>query len=328
MPVSQVNMLPRVPDRWFVGVRPLGQSKSPGYNKRPLLHGIFIISLEDRVARGFNATDYEPDVYDIRDTLFDAMQKPPKELGIKPCRPETVAVEQEELAEGLRQAFADAGVQVEIAVEKAPDGFDRLIELLDEQMGAAAPANPALTSISGVTHDLLSAFYAGAAAFYRAKPWELLSEEQVLQVAAPAGTEPWYAVVLGKAETDVGLAVFANRKELARQFSAVTGPQAPIPSGPMLSLLFGGRAFASAEDAAAIRSEGYEIAGKEAYPLLIATNGQGGLGLPALEELEWFLAVLGGIVAASHLLRAGKSIEGVFAVQVPGREVKVTIRAE
>ncbi|MGE5141552.1 MAG: hypothetical protein ACM3JD_18955 [Rudaea sp.] len=309
-----------------MGVRPLGQLQATEAGKRPPLYGIFIISLEDSVARGFNATENAPVVEDIRDTLFDAMQKPPKELRIKPCRPETVAVETEELAEGLRQSFADAGVQVKVVVERAPEGFDRLIDLLDQQLGAVAPENPALTSIAGVTRDLLSAFYAAAAAFYRDKPWESLGEEQVLQIAAPEGTEPWYAVVLGKSETDIGLALFANKQELASQFSAMTGSQSPIPAGPMLTLLFGGKAFISPGDAEAIRGEGYEIAGREAYPLLIATDGKGGLGLPGREELEWFIAALGGIVTASRLLRAGESIEGAFPVQVLGQEVKVSIR--
>jgi tetratricopeptide (TPR) repeat protein len=192
------------------------------------------------------------------------------------CRPERVEVADAAVACALAEALAPAGIAVE-AVNELP-----LIDRMDEAIAAASGASDALrplAAVPGMTDDLQRSLYAAAATFYRARPWRQLPADTAIDVRGADGRLV-HVVVMGQSGVQQGLAIYEDRAALD---AARAGDDAAVERGTSLAVMFGEAFEIHVMDHDRIESRGFEVAGPEAWPLVIRLDP----GLVTRPPLAW-----------------------------------------
>lgn len=217
--------------------------------------------------------------------------------------PPAVHVRHRAVAQVLRREPALAGATV--AARRRLPGLDRAAESLLGALGA--PAEIAAASSMAPTwrawrlgDALTAALFHAAADYFRAAPWRHLANEQYLVAELPRGAA-WTAVVLGNGGREFGLVLYSSPADLARQLDAPDERRALAAlRQPMLGLLFADRAELPPPMRKEILAAGWEVAGPNAYPMLMLRNTPGGGVTPAqAEDLIALLAVVSRF-AAEH----------------------------
>lgn len=124
----------------------------------------------------------------------------------------------------------------------------------------------------GLVADLFTA----AAAFFRARPWRHIANEDLLEATCPTGN-CWTACVLGNGGIESGLALYADPEDVERQFME-TDPHSAMAAlrGTVLSLTFNRRDDLPKVMRKEILAAGWTVAALDAYPTLMAINTPGG----------------------------------------------------
>lgn len=126
--------------------------------------------------------------------------------------PGRVEVRDPELAEYLRTALLDVGVEVR-CVESLPR-VDHAINVMTEMM-MGGPPMPAMLTGDGVTAESMQRFAEAATEFYRATPWKHLSDTDLIQIESPKAPAGLRCVTaLGAAGHTMGLAFYDDAEEL------------------------------------------------------------------------------------------------------------------
>lgn len=197
-------------------------------------------------------------------------------------RPERVEVLEADVARGLATVLALAGVPVAAAAAGLP-----VIEQMAESL-ATAIAGPdtlrPLCGVPGMTDDLQRSLYAAAAEFYLARPWRKLPNDTPLDIHGPDGRLV-HAVVMGQSGVQQGLAIYEDRKTLA---AALRGDEQTALGGTSLAVMFGEAFEISARDHDAIERKGFDLAGPEAWPLVIRVDP----GFATRPPLVWEVALI------------------------------------
>lgn len=180
-------------------------------------------------------------------------------------RPGKIEVKDVALAEHLGGLLGEA----DIAVEQRDKlfTFDQMISDMAEKVGGH-PSVPNALDAKGVTLELMRAFADAAAQFYQAKPWQYLTDEDLIEVESPF-VEPSlrYLVVLGGGGTTFGLGFFESASQFESLFqrrdiaSLATEKQWSVFFGPITELPLG--------DADLWQDHDLSVAGKDAYPVAI-----------------------------------------------------------
>lgn len=163
----------------------------------------------------------------------------------------------------------------------------------------------------GLSPETVARVFRLAATFYRAAPWTSLENLDVLEAATPAGGS-WTVCVMGNAGQEFGLDLFSE----AEDFWAMT--DAPTPErafddldGRVISLSFEAGHDISRAMRREVSKAGWEVAGAEAYPRILAFNTPaGGLLRRDVEDLEALLdAVPRFVEAHSGAIRENTTVE-------------------
>lgn len=213
-------------------------------------------------------------------------------VGVLPRR---LRVRHRELVAPLSGLLAPREVQVR-ASRKAGQ-IDRFVWDVDgaRELGLVIghAANPATWAGWGLRRERVAEIFAAAADFYRAAPWKVLDNLQLLKVDTPAG-QSWMISVLGNAGEEFGLALYSNRLDLLRLLDA-DDPEEALDwmEGRGLVLTFEHvRALPKAMRKEIARS-GWPVADDYAYPVLLTLNAPGG-GVPERDAAD-LVAVLRGV---------------------------------
>lgn len=122
--------------------------------------------------------------------------------------------------------------------------------------------------------DVVARLHSAAAAFYRAAPWRWFADSDVIRMGTAA---PWHASVMGNGGIEFGLALYANRDDLDAIFSAPDDRGAFLhPAGAVVSLTFDASDDVPAAMRKEVRAAGWEIAGTQAWPVLMIFGTPGG----------------------------------------------------
>lgn len=236
-----------------------------------------------------------------------------------------------------RVQVRDAGVAGELAARLAPrgvevghhahlDGLDILAAgLLDTLASDVASAMPAASSPAtwrgwGLPRDTVAEIFRAAAAFWRTRPWEWVPSDDPL-MAVEGTSRAWTCAVLGNGGEEFGLALYGAAEDFYQMFE--DGAPFARMNGPLLSLTFN----AAGELEPAMRREvmaaRWEVAGRDAYPVIVALNTpEGGLPREMAEDLARLLRAVPEFVAHHRdVLDPDQLLETPLEWRAPGTGV-------
>lgn len=239
-----------------------------------------------------------PTPQEVWSDMGRAMRRPMLGAG-GPRRPRIVALQDVALAEALRPRLAEIGVQVELRLNLA--SVEEVSRFVGQGMAARDKQPPSLLGVQGGTVPLIGRIYAAAAEFYRLAPWTLLKFETPIEIAYPLDGERRYAVVIGALGEEFGLSAY-DRIDDFRRVMDVSNPRQRPKVGSSLMLSFGTPNFLAFDDLDAIPAYGWEVAGEDAYPMVVRIVDGHRLVAPSVQDLFW---LEGALPALIHLFKKG-----------------------
>ncbi len=323
--------LPQTSETWQIAVTQVRTwvMSADGKPRRP--YAIFILNLDDGAMMGAELAEVVPAPEQVRDALFKAMRKPPQEVG-PPRRPQSIGVPDAMLAETLAASIAEAGLEVTIFEQPPPEEFEEIVRGLEAHLRDNRPEHPGLLSVKGVTPELAGSVFAAAAEYYRAAPWVQLNNSQVVAVRHPAEPDYRYAVVMGNAGVEYGLAVYLRWADVERAHSGIDDPMDMIPDGGAHSVFFDAISRLPFDDVEALEKYGWEIAAEQAYPIPVIFDKTTGARRPALIDMLWYEAALRAIpiFVRDHLQPDGRgdyhAIETAIEVTTHAGPLKIDVK--
>lgn len=198
--------------------------------------------------------------------------------------PSSLTVRHEAVAELLRPMMLPLGVKHIQAFRALPALDDAASSLRQHMAGSESPL-PAVSlpeTWAGweFPAERVHALHAAAATWYAMKPWELLSDSDLLELTLPGGSR-WYASIMGAGGETFGLALYENVEDVIAVLDASPHQPAFAPLFVVLSLTFDFRADLPKPMRREAMDAGWPIAGPSAYPVMWAMNTMGGGVSPA-----------------------------------------------
>jgi tetratricopeptide (TPR) repeat protein len=153
-----------------------------------------------------------------------------------------------------------------------------------------------------ITLERVRRFAEAAAAFYRAAPWQYLTDEDLIRIDQPKGPPGMrVAVVLGNARNTYGLAFYRSAADYFKfRRSVEAGPMGSLPASGVCHVTFEPITDIPLEDADLWEEHGLAVAGNDAYPLPTRLDSQGEIKRPCAAELAHLEAVLWAFSATSE----------------------------
>lgn len=262
----------------------------------------------------------EPTAEVIGDVVLSAMRMPV--MG-QPHRPERIEVRTNE----LQSPLADRLRAVSVDCEQGRD-FSAWDACLDSLASHLAPNDglPALFGTPGLTPEKIASFYQAAAAFYRARPWQRVPGDLPLKIEVPQfQSHTWYAVVMGQQGMSLGLALYDDKSSLEAAMSGVMDVNELARRSSSLAINYGEAFDISQVDLFQGERRHWELAGPEAYPIVMRLS----LGQNLRSPLAWELQLLEACLRAL-IVHLQKGYEGrqEHTVETAAGPVKLTIEGE
>jgi tetratricopeptide (TPR) repeat protein len=184
-------------------------------------------------------------------------------------RPARLEVADPALAEHLGGLLADTGIEVSV-VERL-DALRRALDDLQLHLGSGKRPLPGPLDGEGVTLERLQRFAEAAAAFYRAAPWQHLSDVDLIHIEEPKGPpEMRLAAVLGAARSVFGLAFYRTAADYYDFRRGAVRREAPkLGIGGLWQFSLNPITEIPFADADLWEDERLSVAGPAAYPLLV-----------------------------------------------------------
>lgn len=188
--------------------------------------------------------------------------------------PEALVVRSPNVATRLQRNQRVQGVVVESSTELAMDAVVRevMTTVTEAARGQAERLSVRDSWMDwGLPYDMVSRLFGACADFFRAAPWNYMDDEP-LTATLPGGRK-WTASILGNAGEVFGLALYRSREDLEQLFYD-TEYSLPFENSTdvILSLTFDPAAELPRRVVQEVRNHGWEVAGRSAYPGLVAVN--------------------------------------------------------
>jgi len=197
------------------------------------------------------------------ETLLDAMASP---LVGRPRRPKRIRVSDGRLAAELRETVPD----IDVVVVPTPELNDVISQMLGSMSGESDDG-PSYFEKGRVTADTLASLFHAAEALFRAAPWKLASDSQVLRLDIPAfGIEGACVSIIGALGESLGIVIFPSHLAMERFLTGIE--QDRLRDGPLdmgtttLSLNFERGADLPPRMRREAAEHGWPVAGPSAYP--------------------------------------------------------------
>jgi hypothetical protein len=144
--------------------------------------------------------------------------------------PRQIQLRDTRLAGALRDALKPAGV--EVVVRESLPKLDEAVESVMDFKSISGKLEPGLLDVKGMTLDHLMAFADAAQAFYEARPWRHLSDDDLIAIESPQGPPgTQFAQVLGAGGQTFGLGFVPSRKVHEDLRTSGTIPRGGLWSG-------------------------------------------------------------------------------------------------
>lgn len=209
-------------------------------------------------------------------------------------RPGRVEVNEAGLAEFLSGPMREAGIEVRL-VERL-DAIEPVLADLAARLGGPMQVPGALEG-EGVSIEGLSRFAEAAAAFYRAAPWQHLTDVDLLRIDEPAGPrEMKWTTVLGAGGLLCGLGFHSD----AERHLDLRGEMGAAALAHNWRLTFGGIAEIPVGDADLWEAHSLPLADRKAYPFALRELRNGKIARPAKAELTFLEGLLWALADTSE----------------------------
>lgn len=190
--------------------------------------------------------------------------------GMVGYRPGKLVVTDPELGQYLRHALAGANVEIEVtrdqSILKAV-----LADMAQALAGTEMP--PGMLSGQSVTPDRVRAFAEAAAHFYRAAPWQYLTDEDLLHIESPRPPDHLkFATVMGAGGMTYGLGFYRSRQQFMRMRQAGDADRFFDKEGMVWSAMFGQISELPFDDADLFEDQALPVADDQAYPFPSGVN--------------------------------------------------------
>ncbi|MBI4674489.1 MAG: hypothetical protein HY741_22825 [Chloroflexi bacterium] len=288
-----LDKLPVVPEVWLVIPRRMRiwlTDQDPPY--RP--YGIMVLDTETGAVRAMDLRPAEPTAQDLFQVLGKAMREPGLGAG-KPARPESIALSDAALAEGLAPLLKQANLQMEILVGEMPPEVEEIFTAFENFGQEDKPDLPGLMETPGVSVAQVGEFFSAAAAFYRAAPWVRLNNYQVIALKHPREHDYRYTIVMGQGGVEYGLATLPSWAETVYFFTSGTAAADKFARGIYHSLFFDEITLLPFSDVEAWEEHHWDIAAPKAFPIVLVVEHGKTAQRPSALDLEWYIGALRAI---------------------------------
>lgn len=214
------------------------------------------------------------------DSLRATMEQPA--VG-PPHAPTRIRVDCAELAEVLREGFAD----IEIVSAPTPE-IDAMLAQMREHMRAAGESERSYLG-HGISVEQMAAFFDACAALFRVTPWQVVPDDRSLISVTIERYDVRDAAlsVIGQMGESLGLVLFASLPDFVRYTEALMaieeGEEADIPGSVSINFDRG------TEVPATLRKEidqhRWEVAGSSAYPSVMVVDDAQSVRPPTRTEV-------------------------------------------
>jgi len=199
------------------------------------------------------------------ETLLHAIASP---LVGRPRRPKRVRVSDGRLAAELREAVPD----IEVVVAPTPE-LSALIAQMLAAMSGESDEGPSYFENGRVTAGVVAALFHAAEALFRAAPWKLASDSQVLRLDIPAfGIEGACVSIIGALGESLGMIIFPSHLAMERFLTGIEQDRLRDSNSPLdmgtttLSLNFERGADLPPRMRREAAEHGWPVAGPSGYP--------------------------------------------------------------
>jgi hypothetical protein len=263
---------------WQVDLVPLAVRFDSDAAARPAV----ALVVEDGAVLDFDLQGSPPsELPTVAADLERVVARAAKRLGQWPRR---VEVRDAEVARHLAGRLAAHAVEV---VRRAQlEALDSLANDLREHLtgspaGMPPTASPETWRGWGLPQDTIAEIFRAAADFWRRRPWRWIASDDPI-FAIEGTSRPWTCAVLGNAGEQFGLALHAEADDFFRMFES----ESPLTdlTGAVVSLTFDRATELPPRMRREVAAAGWEVAGPDAYPVLITVNTPAGALPRAMAE--------------------------------------------
>lgn len=285
--------LPQESEAWYLVIRCLHAWLEIGDGSLARPNLMLLINLDLQMIVGVDISPNEPTPDQVVQFLYRAMAQPSRETGLFAHRPTSVIVEKDELAQAIANELEK--IKIEVFAQTPPFELDQIVaDMEDLLMGEQEIAPPGLLNIPDVEPETIASVFSACADFYRAAPWQHLSDAQPLAINLVESDERGFIQLMGNAGLEFGLVLFWDWRDLLHAYQQSDDPLDQLPPGGWRSLTFENADLLPWEDLEAINRYGWEIASEQAYPLILNYNREG-IERPTRREIVIYEALLRSI---------------------------------
>jgi len=278
--IDKAGHLPQHDILWVATVRKARAWVGPK-GRTPFRPYIILVmdALADRI-RQSKLLEERPDPEAVFSVFLDAMRNPVAGSGRR-MRPTRIILDVADLAQLLASPLAEIGVictyQPDLPlIEDALRGLEQRLSRDDPR--------PSLLSVKGVTRMLLEELFSAAGYFYQEAPWREIDDSYVFEVRYPTQAPPTYAVIMGNAGIEYGIASYPTLEDARLQYSDLK-PHEIYKKITTVSLTFGEPTCMTFDDLDAIEKYNWQIVSPTAYPLLMKIIPPRKVGVPTASEI-------------------------------------------
>jgi tetratricopeptide (TPR) repeat protein len=299
--LEQFKQLPRRPDEiWQGGIFDVPFSMEDSRGK--VLQSRVPVWVSTATGLVSQPCPVGPDDDPMRIALDSLLDFALREEGVG--RPAAVEVNDPGLAAYLQEHLPGAGIRIECvpALAEMQKSMNDMAEELARQ-----PELPGALDAKGVTVERMRAFAEAAAAFYAARPWEQLTDEDLIRVEQPkAPAELGYFSVLGAGEQTLGLGFFRSVEQFEEMQSA-EHPGEFLAHHSICSLTFGPIMELPFADADLWERHKLPVEAPDAYPCAMCHGPKTGISRPTAKKLAFLEGLLQAVaLATEEQLDAGR----------------------
>jgi hypothetical protein len=250
----------------------------------------------------------------------------------RPHAPTQVRVASAELADTLRAGYPE----IEVVCAPTPE-LDELFALLRDTLGDEGATGQSYLS-SGIEPEAMASLFKAAAALFRARPWKVVPDDQSLfsVTIEPLGVRDAALSVIGQMGESFGFILFSGLDDFEAFLDAAEvialGDEPELP--PHFAFSYERRADLAPELRKEIVDHHWEVAAPNAYPWLVAIDGDLVGRPPTVRELAMAEAValaLTRMLDEKKSLRAawdgGEPVSRTFPIATHQGMIEVTLRA-
>jgi len=203
----------------------------------------------------------------------------------------TWVVRQERIARALAVCFPEVDSSLQPGESFAP--WDEAYLGMDQRLGSGGRLLPYLLR-GDITEQEVAGLFEAAAHFYRARPWEFITDAGLLEIPSPTRDEPPLLVsVMGASGITRGITIFDSKADFERMSSGKRKVNA-------ISLSFEPQDKLPPTLTVEARERGWVVASKSAFPMVMRV--QKGKPIPCrgddLRRATAALRVLGEVTSA------------------------------